>query len=322
MPALGVMFHHFYDARHPAGQGAIGAPQLDEIIRRIGPRRILPAREWFERAAAGRLGRQDVCLTFDDNLRCQFDVALPVLRAWKLTAFWFICTGVFDGRPPRLEIYRAFRTRCYRNIDDFYADFFRFLATSSEADEVAAALERFCPEDYLRPFAFYSEADRRFRFVRDEVLGPQRYERAMEALMACRGVRPADLAEGLWMDDACLRTLADEGHVLGLHSHTHPTRLADLPARRQLQEYRDNCMTLLRITGRRPECVSHPCNSYNADTLALLTRLGVRVGFRANAAQDRYGPLEHPRIDAADILQERLPCGSPSSPETSPVTSH
>src|SRR4051812_45501260 len=105
----GVMFHHFHDATHPAGQGSISAGQLRHMIESIGPARILPAREFLWRAQHKTLRPTDICLTFDDNLRCQYDVALPVLREFGLTAFWFVYTSVLQGNVESLEIYRHFR---------------------------------------------------------------------------------------------------------------------------------------------------------------------------------------------------------------------
>src|SRR6266550_8962669 len=88
----GIMFHHFWDERgkHPRGQGAISGDELRAMIQFLGRDRILPAREWMEKAAAGTLREGDLCLTFDDNLRCQWDVARPVLRELGTTAFWFV----------------------------------------------------------------------------------------------------------------------------------------------------------------------------------------------------------------------------------------
>jgi hypothetical protein len=80
MVAHGVMFHHFHDDRHRRGQGSISAEQLVELIEHLGRNDILPAQEWMRRAAVGALTDTDTCLTFDDALRCQYDVALPVLR--------------------------------------------------------------------------------------------------------------------------------------------------------------------------------------------------------------------------------------------------
>jgi peptidoglycan/xylan/chitin deacetylase (PgdA/CDA1 family) len=289
------------------------------MIRFLGPSRILPAREWLTRALTRTL-TDELCLTLDDNLRCQYDVALPVLRALGLTAFWFVPTSVLQGEPDRLQIYRLFRVKHFDEINDFYETFFRALVTSEYAELAERALRSFHPSTYLTEFPFYSEADRRFRYVRDEVLGPQRYNRIMDALVAALGLELDELARDLWMDAACLRELHADGHVVGLHSHTHPTRLAELPPPEQLREYRDNFMCLMELLGEPPTTMSHPCNSYNAATLLILRRLGIGLGFRANRALPQHSALEWPREDHANILREMGRCGSRYSPATNPVT--
>jgi peptidoglycan/xylan/chitin deacetylase (PgdA/CDA1 family) len=303
MQPHGIMFHHFHDRRHPAGQGSLSADELAEMILHLGPERILPAREWLARALAGALNDRDLCLTFDDNLRCQYDVALPVLREFGLTAFWFIPTAVMQGRLERLDIYRTFRVRHFDDVDDFYEEFFHTLATSQYAELAEQALATFHPSTYLAEFPFYSEADRRFRYVRDEVLGLQRYNSVMEALIGSMGVELESLAMNLWMEPDHVTSLHTDGHVIGLHTHTHPTHLARLHTQEQLREYRDNYTYLMTLLGEPPVAVAHPCNSYNDDTLAILRRLGVRLGFRSNQKLIAPSELECPREDQANILR-------------------
>src|SRR4051812_1212306 len=103
------MFHHFHGGAHARGQGAISAQQLDELLDFVGAGRILPALEWQERSTRGTLAPDDLCITFDDALRCQVDIALPVLESRGLTAFWFVYSSVFEGVRERLEIYRHVR---------------------------------------------------------------------------------------------------------------------------------------------------------------------------------------------------------------------
>lgn len=304
MQPHGIMFHYFHDDRHPAGQGSLSADGLAELIRFLGPERILPARAWLERAGSGTLERHEICLTFDDSLRCQYDVALPVLRGFGLTGFWFVPTAMLRGGLVRLGLYRRFRVTCFEDTNDFYEAFFRALATSRHAGLAERALERFDPSAYLADFRFYSEADRRFRYVRDEVLGPQRYAGVMDALIGSMGIRLEELADGLWMEPDHLRRLHADGHVLGLHTHTHPTRIADLDRQLQLREYRDNYTCLMSLLGERPTTVAHPCNSYGRDTLDILRRLGIRVGFRSNVAWAEHSKLEYARRDPADIIGE------------------
>lgn len=299
----GIMFHHFHDERHAPGQGSLSADELAAMIDFLKPAQILPAREWLTRALRGSLRDGDLCLTFDDNLRCQFDVARPVLESRGLTAFWFVSTAATQGVPNRVEMYRAFRDRCFPDIDAFYDAFFAELERIDGDGQIARAVQQFNPLSYLCAFSFYSDADRRFRFVRDEVLGPIRYDQVMESLMAAARVDVHGLVRDLWMDAACLERLHAGGHVLGLHTHTHPTRLANLAPAEQEREYRDNYMTLMQITREPPTSMSHPCNSYNEHTLAILRGLGIQVGFRAD--MDGGGsPLEHPRQDHANILRQ------------------
>ena len=74
----GVMFHHFHGRGHPVGQGSISASDLESIIRRLGRQNILDAADWMESALRMQLRKNAVCLTFDDNLRCQFHLGLQV----------------------------------------------------------------------------------------------------------------------------------------------------------------------------------------------------------------------------------------------------
>ncbi len=304
MQPRGIMLHYFHDDHHPAGQGSLSADGLAELIRFLDPERILPARAWLERAIAGTLERHEICLTFDDNLRCQYDVALPVLRDFGLTGFWFVPTAVLRGGMVRLDLYRQFRVKCFEDTNAFYEAFFRTLATSRHAGPAERALERFHPSTYLAEFRFYSEADRRFRYVRDEVLGSERFNGIMDGLIGSMGMQLEDLADGLWMEPDHLRHLHADGHVLGLHTHTHPTRIADLDRQRQLREYRDNYTCLMSVLGERPTTVAHPCNSYSRDTLDILRRLGIRAGFRSNLAWAEHSRLEYARQDPADIIKE------------------
>jgi Polysaccharide deacetylase len=248
------------------------------------------------------LRNTDVCLTFDDNLRCQYDVAVPVLRELGLTAFFFVYTSVLQGKFEPLEIYRHFRMTQFDSVDEFYREFFRAVARSSWSEVAAAALESFVPAKYLAEFSFYTDNDRSFRFVRDEVLGPQRYHQIMNAMLEESGIDPRAIAKNLWMNADCLRELHSLGHVIGLHSHTHPTRIERLSAIAQHQEYKSNFDCLRQLLGESPLAMSHPCNSYNQSTIDILQDLGIRLGFRANMSLSQHGSFELPREDHANLI--------------------
>jgi peptidoglycan/xylan/chitin deacetylase (PgdA/CDA1 family) len=230
-------------------------------------------------------------------------VALPVLRSYGLTAFWFVYTSVCQGTIEQLEIYRQFRTTNFNSIDDFYAAFFAAVGASERSDAFERAMAGFVPREYLTAYPFYSDMDRRFRFVRDEILGPEKYALVMKAMIARSGMDVQAAARGLWMGPSELRSLHEAGHVLGLHSHTHPTRMERLPVEAQRTQYRENFDYLAELTGEKPQAMSHPCNSYSRDTLKILRELGIVLGFRANMQPAARSELEYPREDHANLMR-------------------
>lgn len=300
--AHGLMFHHFHGGVHAPGQGAITSEEFDDLIEFADPSRILPALEWQERSRRGTLGPNDLCITFDDALRCQIDIALPVLEARGLTAFWFVYSSVFEGVIERLEVYRYVRTVCFPDVDSFYDAFDAAVARSVHGTSVDRARQDPQARDYLSEYAFYSPRDRWFRFVRDRVLGEAAYFEVMDAIVTDLRIDRANLARLLWMNEADLQRLGRTGHVVGLHSYTHPTRMAGASSERQRGEYTRNREHLERVLGCAPKTMSHPCNSYGPETLEILRDLGVELGFRANLLGGPGSALERPRADHADVL--------------------
>jgi len=302
----GVMFHHFYDANHPKGQGAISSEDLRKLLISLDLRRILPAGEWTEKAIGSRLSPIDVCLTFDDNLLCQFEIALPVLEDLGLTAFWFIYTSVNQGQQERLEIYRYFRSVGFETVDDFYEAFRRHIQGTHFAALVRDALSGFDDSKYLPSCDYLSKKDKEFRFLRDRVLGKSNYELLMDSMIVVHGFETADLGRKLWMNDDCLRYLHKTGHIIGLHSHTHPTTMGELDQKTQEREFTENYRHLQRVLGAPPKTMSHPNNSYDSRTLAVLAELGITIGFRANTQLLEHGPLEMPRYNHALLYRQML----------------
>ena len=304
MKPHGIMFHHFWNKKHPEGQGAISGDELEEMLHFIGLKNILPAREFQERVISKTLKKKDICLTFDDNLKCQFDVAYPVLRKYGITAFWFIYTSPFLGVNERLEIYRYYRTVAFDSIDEFYEHFFNYIKGSKYENLVNKGLMNLFSNKYLNEYSFYSKNDKKFRFIRDRIL-KEKYFDLMDDIIKNDGNFFIDgMRRQLWMNKSCVRKLSKEGHIIGLHSHTHPMNLGELSYTKQKAEYVKNYDIVKKITGRTPLSVSYPCNSYNSNTLKIMKNLGILVGFTATMDSDAKNSLTLPRKDHANLLLE------------------
>lgn len=302
--AHGVMFHHFHSDDHAPKPGSIDADVLWQMVAHLRERfSLLNADLFLEKALEGSLEPTDVVMTFDDALKSQVDVALPVLEDASVLGIFNVYSSVFSGEPDRLEIYADFRAMAFTDFPSFWAE---FLAVSGELfPELTGRVEDEYPSDYLSDFPFYSEPERRFRFLRDSLLRPDAYRAVMD-LMLSRSTYNLDSRIGsLWMDRADLVGLVGAGHVVGLHSHTHPTRMSDLSRERQQLEYQRNFDWIQNELGVTPVVVAHPCGDYSEETLGVLGQLGIRVGFRSSLTDGPFGSLlEIPRKDHAVLLKE------------------
>lgn len=294
----GIMFHHFHQPGEPRIQGSLTGDEFERMLVSVLQRNeVLGPSAWVSASMSGTLSPESVCITFDDALQAQIDIALPVLDKLGIKAFFFVYSSVFNGVAEPLELQRFFRNLCFRTIEAFYAAFYEAALESGYGESVELAQTSDEAGRYLSDHAFYTEDDRRFRFFRDLRVSKSEYDALITGMMNRSGFDADALAKIIWMDNTQLRSLSDAGHMIGLHSYSHPTNLGLLDPATQAEEYRMNREHLVAVTGLEPITMAHPSNSYNEDTLKLLTEMGVKVGFRSNDALKVYSPLEQPRID-------------------------
>ena len=165
---FGIMFHHFHGDSHQKTQGSISANQLHKIIFFLKKNyNLVNANEFLHKFINKKIKKNDVCLTFDDSLKSQADIALPVLNKEKVQAFFFLYTNIFETKSNKLEVFRDFRTTRYKNINFFYKDF--FLSFKKRYPNKYDVFKKARVKKYLAQYAFYSLKDRQFRFCRDKI---------------------------------------------------------------------------------------------------------------------------------------------------------
>ena len=260
------------------------------------------ADEYYHGVENESLGALDVCLSFDDSLLCQYEIAAPIMKRRNLNAFFFLYSSPFSGELNYLEIFRHFRTTAYESINDFYSAFFEAVKTLYPS-EFDSSNSHYQPHEYLSVFPFYSENDRWFRYLRDITLGSTKYYELMVHLMSDNNYNVEDVISTLWMTEDHVKSLRNNGHIIGLHSYSHPTELSSLNYVDQRDEYKKNIRHIEKVTGRRPKVVAHPVNSYGPGTLKILDAMGIEIGFRSNMFKADFCPLEYPREDCANIIK-------------------
>ena len=275
------MFHHFHDDNiHTKSQGSINKDDFFKIINFIGKKNILDANIFIERCIENKLKENEVCITFDDSLKCQIDVALPVLEELKIKSFFFVYSSMFQGKPDNLEFFRYFRMNYFKSVDEFYDSFYEFL--DKDLKSFFEKNNKKIQQTKIK-FPHYSISDIKFRLVRDVFLTKVQYEDIMFLMFKDKKFNHNDFSKKLLFQKNDLKTLDNLGHLIGLHSHNHPTLLEKLTHDEQKSEY-ENCLSSVSEILDKPKneikCMSHPCGSYNADTLKILKELGIELGFK------------------------------------------
>ncbi|MAJ85432.1 MAG: xylanase [Candidatus Pelagibacter sp.] len=284
----GIMFHHFHDEKiHTKGQGSISKDVFLKIIKNIGKENILDANVFYEKFNNKNLKENEVCLTFDDAIKSQIDIALPVIEDLNIKCFFFVQSNVFDGDVDYLEVFRYFRMNFFLKVNDFYKLFYDFL--DQNVDTFFKDHRNWINAKLLKS-PYYSIDDVKFRLIRDLYLNKDQYENIMFKIMKEKKFDYNQHYLKLIFDKSDLLKLDKLGHLIGLHSHNHPTLIEKLSYDNQKQEY-EKCLkilsNILKNSKNKIKYMSHPCGSYNQDTLDILKKLGIDMGFVHTTSIDK-----------------------------------
>ena len=305
----GIVFHHFHKVNEiPQGQGSITSDKFEDIIKFIGLNKILNPEDWLEIQNTKRKNKSYVCLTFDDALLSQYEIALPILEKYNLKAFWFIYSSVFNGVLEEFEVFRKFRSIYFQSLDLFYDT---FLKEYSKFDFPKIEFSTFGRKiSYVKENAsFFSDKDIKFRLIRDEIMSPKQFSILMQSMIAKCGTNCETIAQNLWLNDTHLKKLSEKEHLIGLHSYYHPFKFSDLSYESQFTQLKKNYDHILRVTSVTPKVISYPNNSYDHRTIKILKKLDIENGFRADMFNNKTLngsniKLETSRMDSSEILRE------------------
>ncbi len=311
----GVVFHLFHDElRHKKAHGSLSKDNFKEIIEIIGRENILDAEIFYQKLLEDKLKDNHVCFTFDDAHKSAIDIALPVLEDFKIKSFFYVYSSVLEGNPDNLEIFRFFRTNYFKDINDFYNLFYKTL--NENLDLFFKKKENIILEKKKR-YPFYSIEDIKFRLVRSDFFKEKKdFEKIMFRLMENKKFKIEDNLSTLFMNSDDIILLENLGHKIGLHSHTHPIKIENLSYDGQLNEYIKN-RDILSKTIKKPvdyiKTASHPCGSYNENSLKVLQKLGIKLAFKDSMLIEKEkkmkkinnSKLEIARIDPFDIINNR-----------------
>lgn len=280
--------HHYVADEAPESPRAIFPTTVAELEREVELlARVFEFVSRDELLAAARgdaeLPRRSCAITFDDGLRCQYEVALPALDRLGVPATFFVPSlPLAEGRA--LAVHRIHELRQRLGDEELLAR----VGAEAVDERQARAMYR-----------YDTAASARVKYLLNIALEPAERDRLLDELL---GDDPA-FAERLYLTREQVADLEARG-LLGAHSHAHLplSRLGPDELRRDLQQ---NAEVLERIAGRRPRAISYPYGTPDAVTpqvAAAAAAAGFEVGFTMEPALNRSleQPLLLARIDVND----------------------
>lgn len=292
-----IMFHYLHkNNNNNIMVGSISQTELEKIIIFLGEK-LISADIWYDKFLSKTL-TNEICFTFDDCLKCHYDIALPILEKYNIKAFFFIHTCVFDMKD-KLNIYSYFRNCYYDEINIFYKEFYNKLKTKfnyKHLDYLDNA------RNYLNKFSFYTNEDRLFRYIRDNIISIEEYDIIMNKLILDKNIDIIDLYKKINMDENDISILHKKGHIIGLHSHSHLINMDKLNYDIQKKEYEKNYKILQKL-GIKCDVVAYPCGRYNNFTIQVLEKLKISLGFISKINDKKYTDFSISRIDSTNLIK-------------------
>ena len=292
--------YHYVAAEPPAEPRAIFPVTADGLVAQlelIGRSYEFVSRDELLAAVAGEasLPERACVVTFDDGLRCQLELALPVLERLGVRAIFFVPgKPLAEGRVLYVHKVHALRER----VPDA-----ELLALAGGDDvPVAVAQEHY---RYDAPDAA------RLKYLLNMRLPLDEREQVVGAAFAEVFSDEAAFARELYMSREDVAELEHEHRAVGAHSYAHEP-LARLDDDALDADLKAVAALLEEVIGSRPRALSYPHGTPSTVDVRVARRAeaaGFRVAFTMERALNRT--LEEPlllgRLDANDAPGGKRP---------------
>lgn len=292
---LAVGYHYIAEGapEEPRAIFPVTTAQLEAQIEALADTHQLVSRDELVAAVGGDavLPNPACVLTFDDGLRCQFELALPVLERLGAPAIFFV-----SGRPlaerRMLEVHKLHALR--EHLTD---------------DELAARLPQGLPEvsteEAQTHYRYDTTAAARLKFLLNIRLPADRRRDIVDELFAAVFPDESAVAEELYMDAAQVVELERAHRSVGAHSYAHQP-LATLSNGELGDDIARVTQLLEELTGTRPRAFSYPYGTpeaVDARAAGAVGAAGYHLAFtmRREVNETLAEPLLLGRLDTNDV---------------------
>ncbi|MBL7045405.1 MAG: polysaccharide deacetylase family protein [Parcubacteria group bacterium] len=247
----------------------------------------------YKRAQSG--GPRSCAVTFDDGLRSQFENAVPILQKYDATATFFIISGVFEG----------FLPATHKN---------HILLSEHDTNHLIDRANVFFEKNKLEKFKISKEKRiTNKRKLRDDIptanlketiniLPSEKADVLLDWLLKDTGLNGIILAKDLFMGKEEVKTLHDQGFIIGGHTHHH-IALDTQPDDIVREEITKVLESLKEITSEDVRIFSYPHGGISEFAASEIKEKGI-----THALINSLGPVTKetdaykiPRFDTKDL---------------------
>ena len=276
---LFVNYHYIRDPaayRYP-GIHPIGVPefraQLEQLQARV---RFASPHEVEAFVLEDReLPGPSVVPTFDDGLLDHWQAACEVLDPLGIKGAFFICSRPAVAKQA-LMVHKIQWLRAHTDPSEFANEFFSLIAPELRPSGDEAWIVR-----AEGTYKYDTPVVARLKFALNFILPSELVDDVTSRMFANRGIDEGRFCEQTYMTEAHLLSLADRGHVVGVHGHAHApfSRLGES----LLDDVGANVDYLADAVGRPPSWVAYPYGRADAvpdDAVlaSLFDRFDLKIG--------------------------------------------
>lgn len=289
MEFVGVHFHYIGDeTEFSAGIHPVSVDRFRSQLELLQKRYVFVSEKDVVNAIQGTKSFPErACLiTFDDSLRCQYELAVPILKEKSIPAIFFVSTSPYETGDA-LVVHKIHYLLAHLSSDvlltaceNLYRE---YVGAAVPWDRVGADIHHW--------YRYDSRDVGRLKYLLNYILPPQLLEQIIATVFRTHaGVDAKVFSDKTYMTADMLRDLQSNPlFAIGLHTHTHQN-FATVEAEEIARDIKENYRQLRELLGvEKFYGISYPFGmltqeDFDAKLAQLLPSLNLLYGFTTQKA--------------------------------------
>ena len=297
----GILFHHFHSNKNfYKSPGSLTKNKFHKFIKKN--RKFIKNPEEFLFSSNKE---KIMTLTFDDGLKCQFDIALEVLENFNLKGFFFIFTSPYCNDHFTIENIRYFRYKYFHSSREFYLSFYnKYEKVSGQKINFNNKKNKNLFKIYRKSSPYYTTDDINYKIARDNILDKKTYNKVILLMLEEKKVNLRNLTKKLYMSKDDIKKIYKMGHTIGLHSHSHNYLNYKFSYLEEKKDYLLNKEILEKIVSGNVNCSSYPFGNYTKNSSQIFDEIEIDYAFCKNLNQSFNKKVNHfiPRENISNLI--------------------